>query len=131
MPSCASSLIGWLAQSFAVLLVAQVLHAATFGAFHAASIGYVHRIFRGRLQARGQAIYGSFSFGVGGALGGLASGYVWEHAGAALAFTLGAAVRRSAGCFSRRIAPATRPSQLAERRASALFGERGRRATMR
>lgn len=84
-------LIGWLAQSLAVLLVAQVLHAATFGAFHAASIGYVHRIFRGNLQARGQAIYGSFSFGVGGALGGLASGYVWEHAGAALAFTVGAA----------------------------------------
>jgi MFS transporter, PPP family, 3-phenylpropionic acid transporter len=83
-------LIGWLAQSFAVLLFAQVLHAATFGAFHAASIGYVHRIFRGNLQARGQAIYGSFSFGVGGALGGLASGYVWEHSGAALAFSVGA-----------------------------------------
>jgi PPP family 3-phenylpropionic acid transporter len=83
-------LIGWIAQSFAALLVAQVLHAATFGAFHAASIGYVHRIFRGNLQARGQAIYGSFSFGVGGALGGLASGYVWENSGAALTFTLGA-----------------------------------------
>jgi PPP family 3-phenylpropionic acid transporter len=84
-------LIGWLAQSLAVLLFAQVLHAATFGAFHAASIGYVHRIFRGNLQARGQAIYGSFSFGIGGALGGLASGYVWEHAGPALSFTVGAA----------------------------------------
>lgn len=84
-------LIGWFAQSFAVLLFAQVLHAATFGSFHAASIGYVHKIFRGNLQARGQAIYGSFSFGIGGALGGLASGYVWEHAGAAVAFTMGAA----------------------------------------
>jgi PPP family 3-phenylpropionic acid transporter len=84
-------LIGWLAQSFAVLLFAQMLHAASFGAFHAASIGYVHRIFRGNLQARGQAIYGSFSFGIGGALGGLASGYVWEHSGAALSFTVGAA----------------------------------------
>jgi MFS transporter, PPP family, 3-phenylpropionic acid transporter len=83
-------LIGWAAQSFAVLLFAQVLHAATFGSFHAASIGYVHRIFRGNLQARGQAIYGSFSFGIGGALGGLASGYAWEHSGAALTFTLGA-----------------------------------------
>jgi PPP family 3-phenylpropionic acid transporter len=83
-------LIAWLAQSFAVLLFAQVLHAASFGAFHAASIGYVHRIFRGRLQARGQAIYGSFSFGIGGALGALVSGYVWEHSGAALTFSVGA-----------------------------------------
>ena len=39
--------VGWLAQTLAVLF-AQVLHAATFGAFHAASIGYVHRYFRGR-----------------------------------------------------------------------------------
>jgi PPP family 3-phenylpropionic acid transporter len=84
-------LIGWLAQSLAALLLAQALHAATFGAFHAASIGYVHRIFQGNLQARGQAIYGSFAFGVGGAIGGLASGYLWEHSGAGPTFTMGAA----------------------------------------
>jgi PPP family 3-phenylpropionic acid transporter len=83
--------IGWLAHSFAVLLFAQVLHAATFGAFHAASIGYVHRLFRGRLQSRGQALYGSAAFGVGGALGGFASGYAWDLWGAAPTFTLGAA----------------------------------------
>jgi PPP family 3-phenylpropionic acid transporter len=83
--------IGWLAQSFAVLVFAQVLHAATFGAFHAASIGYVHRFFRGRLQARGQAIYGSVANGVGGALGGLASGALWERSGAGLTFTFAAA----------------------------------------
>ena len=83
--------IGWLAQSLVALLVAQVLHAATFGAFHAASIGYVHKFFRGRLQSRGQAIYGSVSFGVGGAIGGFASGYAWDLWGAAPTFTLGAA----------------------------------------
>jgi PPP family 3-phenylpropionic acid transporter len=83
--------IGWLVQSVAALVVAQALHAATFGAFHAASIGYVHRLFRGRLQSRGQAVYGSISFGAGGALGGLASGYAWDAWGAALTFTLAAA----------------------------------------
>jgi len=83
--------IGWLVHSLIALLAAQVLHAATFGSFHAASIGYVHRFFRGRLQSRGQAIYGSISFGVGGAIGGLASGYVWDHWGPALTFTLAAA----------------------------------------
>jgi PPP family 3-phenylpropionic acid transporter len=83
-------IIGWLAQNLAALLVAQVLHAATFGAFHAASIGYVHKLFRGRLQSRGQAIYGSIAFGVGGALGGFASGYSWDLWGAAPTFTFGA-----------------------------------------
>jgi len=83
--------IAWLAGSLAVLLCAQVLHAATFGAFHAASIGYVHKLFKGRLQSRGQAIYGSISFGVGGAIGAFASGFAWDVWGAAITFTLGAA----------------------------------------
>jgi len=82
--------IAWLAQSFVALVIAQTLHAATFGSFHAASIGYVHKLFRGRLQARGQAIYGSIGFGIGGALGNLASGVLWESAGAAWTFTFAA-----------------------------------------
>jgi PPP family 3-phenylpropionic acid transporter len=82
--------IGWFAQSLAVLLFAQVLHAATFGSFHAASIGYVHKLFRGKLQSRGQAIYGSIAFGVGGAIGAFASGYAWDLWGAAVTFTLAA-----------------------------------------
>jgi PPP family 3-phenylpropionic acid transporter len=84
-------IIAWLAQSFIALLFAQTLHAATFGAFHAASIGYVHKLFRGRLQARGQAIYGSIGFGVGGAFGGFASGALWTSTGAAWTFTFSAA----------------------------------------
>ncbi len=82
--------IGWLAHNLLILLAAQVLHAATFGAYHAASIGYVHKLFKGRMQSRGQAIYGSFAFGVGGAIGGLASGALWERAGPGLTFTFGA-----------------------------------------
>jgi len=83
--------IGWCADSLAMLLIAQVLHAASFGSFHAAAIGVVHRIFRGRHQARGQAIYGSLTFGVGGALGSLASGYAWQPLGAALTFSVASA----------------------------------------
>lgn len=84
-------LIGWFADSLALMLLAQALHAATFGSFHAASIGFVHQLFRGRHQARGQAIYGSLSFGVGGTVGSLASGYAWEPLGAALTFTAASA----------------------------------------
>ena len=89
--------IGWLAGSLIALLLAQVLHAATFGAFHAASIGYVHKLFPGRLQARGQAIYGSIAFGLGGAIGGLISGGLWERAGPALTFTFAAACAAAGG----------------------------------
>ena len=83
--------IGWGVDSVLLLLLAQTLHAATFGSFHAAAIGVVHRLFRGRHQARGQAIYGSLSYGLGGTLGGFASGYSWEHLGAAATFSLAAA----------------------------------------
>jgi len=84
-------IIGWGAGHFVLLLFAQMLHAATFGSFHAAAIGIVHRVFRGRHQARGQAIYGSLTFGLGGTVGTLASGYAWQYLGAGPTFTLAAA----------------------------------------
>jgi MFS transporter, PPP family, 3-phenylpropionic acid transporter len=84
-------MIGWFVDSALVLLVAQALHAASFGSFHAAAIGVVHKFFRGRHQARGQAIYGSLAFGVGGAVGGFASGYLWEALGPEATYSLAAA----------------------------------------
>jgi PPP family 3-phenylpropionic acid transporter len=84
--------IGWAADSLPLLLLAQALHAASFGSFHAAAIGIVHQLFPGRMQARGQAIYGSLTFGLGGTLGSLASGYAWERLGAGATFTLAAAM---------------------------------------
>ncbi|HRP66419.1 MAG TPA: MFS transporter, partial [Thauera sp.] len=82
-------MIGWGADSLAVLMFAQLLHGASFGAYHAAAIAVVNLWFPGRLQARGQALYGSLSFGAGGMLGGLLSGYTWEPLGAAWTFTMG------------------------------------------
>jgi PPP family 3-phenylpropionic acid transporter len=46
----------------------------------------MNRFFRGRNQARGQAIYTSLAFGLGGTLGGLYAGYAWEHFGAVMTF---------------------------------------------
>ena len=83
-------MIGWGAGSLFILLLAQALHAASFGSFHAAAIGVVHRMFRGRHQARGQAIYGSLAFGAGGALGGFASGYGWDYLGAGITYSAAA-----------------------------------------
>jgi len=84
------------ADNLALLLAAQTLHAASFGSFHAAALGYVHRFFRGRNQARGQAIYTSLTFGLGGTLGGLYAGYAWAHFGAVVTFA-GAAFCAFAG----------------------------------
>uniref|UniRef100_UPI0010F8F70B MFS transporter n=1 Tax=Chitinivorax sp. B TaxID=2502235 RepID=UPI0010F8F70B len=63
-------IIGWCVQSTVIMVLAQVLHAATFGTNHATAIALVHRFFQGRNQARGQALYICASFGLGGTLGG-------------------------------------------------------------
>ncbi len=89
-------IVAWCADSLVMLLFAQTLHAASFGSFHAAALGHVHHLFRGRNQARGQAIYTSFVFGLGGTLGGLYAGYAWERFGAGFTFS-GAAVCAFAG----------------------------------
>jgi len=69
---------------------AQTLHAATFGAFHAAAIHLVHHYFSGPTQGRGQALYSSLGFGAGAAVGSLLSGVLWSTVGAGFAFVLSA-----------------------------------------
>jgi PPP family 3-phenylpropionic acid transporter len=85
-------LIGWGVDYLILLLIAQVLHAATFGAYHAASVGLVHEFFQGRHQSKGQALFGSLTYGAGGMLGGLASGPIWQHYGASVLYSCSAGV---------------------------------------
>lgn len=85
-------LIGLGVDSIAIVLFAQLLHAFTFGVFHATTIAVVHRVFPGQLQGRGQALYSSLGYGAGGAVGTLASGYIWSSAGAVYAFVFAAAL---------------------------------------
>jgi PPP family 3-phenylpropionic acid transporter len=85
-------MIGYLPDSLLMLLIAQLLHAATFGTFHASAIHLVHHYFPGRLQGRGQALYSSVSFGAGGAIGALASGFSWEVWGAGASFALASGI---------------------------------------
>jgi PPP family 3-phenylpropionic acid transporter len=84
-------LIAWGVESNWIVWAAQALHAFTFGTYHAAAVALVHHHFRGRHQARGQGLYTSLSYGVGGTLGGLGSGLTWETPGPAWTFTLAAA----------------------------------------
>lgn len=82
-------LIGEWAALVTVAVAAQALHAASFGAFHASAMQIVHRFFTGRHQHRGQAIYSSVSFGLGGAAGSFYSGLTWSAWGAAPTFLVG------------------------------------------
>jgi PPP family 3-phenylpropionic acid transporter len=50
----------------------------------------VHQTFRGPHQAKGQALYTSLSFGVGGTVGGLLGGSLYEVAGGTGAFLMSA-----------------------------------------
>ena len=73
--------IGTLVDSLAAMVVAQLLHAATFGIYHATAIQMIHIYFSGRHQGKGQALYSSLSFGAGGAVGSLYSGMSWDTLG--------------------------------------------------
>jgi len=84
-------LIAWGVESAWLVWGAQTLHAFTFGTFHAAAVALIHAHFRGRHQARGQALYTSLSYGIGGTVGGLASGLTWDTLGPAWTFSLAAA----------------------------------------
>lgn len=80
-----------------ILAVAQTLHAASFGVYHAVAIHLVHHLFRGRHQGRGQALYSSLSFGAGGAVGSFAAGYLWDGAGAQWMYAAAALTAALAG----------------------------------
>jgi len=83
-------IIGFFPDKLYLLLFAQLLHAASFGTFHAAAIAWVHQHFTGRNQGRGQALYSSVSFGAGGAIGSLFSGYFWLSPGPTVTFSIAA-----------------------------------------
>lgn len=82
------ALVGLFVDSIWILTLTQMMHAASFGTYHAAAMFLFHRHFRGRHQGQGQALYSSVSFGVGGALGSVAAGYAWAPLGASPTFML-------------------------------------------
>ena len=92
-------LIGWAVHVLVLLIFALLLHAATFGLFHGASLAAVHRIFAGRLEARGQAVYASLTYGIGGAAGTLIAGWTWDSLGPGLAFSVSALFGALGGAF--------------------------------
>jgi PPP family 3-phenylpropionic acid transporter len=99
-------MIGWGADSFLVLLLAQLMHGATFGAYHAGAVAALIRWFPPHQQARMQGLYGSISFGAGGMVGGLLSGESWGSLGSGMTYTLAALFAAVGGALLWRGLPA-------------------------
>ena len=89
-----------------VLLLAQLLHAVTFGVHHSASMALVREWFPQAAQARGQALYTMASYGLGGSLGGILAGWVWESVSPQASFGLAAAFAGLGWLVARRAARA-------------------------
>jgi PPP family 3-phenylpropionic acid transporter len=85
-------LIGWAPGFIALLVVAQLLHGASFGAHHAATMAALNRWFAAGQQARAQALYGSTAYGAGGLGGALLAGALWESSGAGITFSAASAL---------------------------------------
>ena len=82
----------WLADHLGALLVVQLSHAISFGAYHACAMHCIFRMFPGRLQGRGQALYNASAYGIGGALGSIGAGAIWDHVRPEASFLAGAIV---------------------------------------
>jgi PPP family 3-phenylpropionic acid transporter len=75
----------------AVLVVMQLLHAATFATFHSAVISLIYRHFGDGHQGQGQALY-SMLWGLGVAVGSFIAGQVWTSVGPTLIYAAAAGV---------------------------------------
>lgn len=92
--------------SMPLMVFAQVLHAASFGVYHAVAIQLIHNYFVGKHQGKGQALYSSVSFGAGGAIGSLYAGYTWDSFGTTTTFMIAAIVSLVAAYIAYKKIPA-------------------------
>ncbi|MBE0484789.1 MAG: MFS transporter [Marinobacter sp.] len=83
-------LIAELTSVVPVLIFAQLLHAASYGALHAISVQYIQGFFGKHHHGQGQALYSGLTFGAGGALGAWMSGFLVEGISTSAAFWGGA-----------------------------------------
>ena len=64
-------------QNLTVLFFAQSLHALSFALFYSAAISYLHQLYESKVLA--QQFFSGVTFGLGGFLGAIGFGYVYEY----------------------------------------------------
>ena len=94
-----------------VLIVAQLMHAGTFAAHHSAANKLLQRWFTGPVQARGQALMATISYGLGGTLGGLCAGWIWELSQPRDVFVMSAFACGLAGMAIQKLRPRHYPAR--------------------
>jgi PPP family 3-phenylpropionic acid transporter len=65
------------AHNVVVMFFAQSLHAISFALFHSSAISYLHQIYKEKGLA--QQLFSGVTYGFGGLVGALVSGYVYEY----------------------------------------------------
>jgi PPP family 3-phenylpropionic acid transporter len=78
----------WATQSAAGILVLQLTHAITYGAFHMASILYIDAMAPAEAKTVGQAVNNSVTYGLGLMVGFFISGALYEKTGSPVLFAL-------------------------------------------
>jgi PPP family 3-phenylpropionic acid transporter len=84
------------------LVIAQLLHAATFGTWHVSALAILQRECPPAARARAHALYMGVSFGAGGMVGSLASGALWDALGAWTFMVASGCALAGMAVFSRR-----------------------------
>lgn len=85
------ALIGATAGWLPAIVVAQLMHAVTFGVHHSATIATLQRWFEPAQQARAQALYVMIGYGLGGSAGVLVASWVWTKISPDATFLVSAA----------------------------------------
>jgi PPP family 3-phenylpropionic acid transporter len=74
------------------VVASQGLHALTYGVFHVTAVHQARRLFPAHLQASAQSLYIGLTYGLGGAVGLVAAGRLYDQVGARWLFLLSALV---------------------------------------
>ena len=101
--SLATAVLRWALLALAVdqlfwLAFSQLLHFASFGLYHTATVVGMHRMFPEHLHGQAQALLAGLSFGAGGAVGNFLAGYAWDAFGGPVVFMV-AAIVAALGCI--------------------------------
>jgi PPP family 3-phenylpropionic acid transporter len=72
------------------LIIAQLLHAFSFGLFHVASVFQIHQMVPRPLRASGQSLYSSVSYGMGMGFGLVFNGFFFKTIGPSPLFAFSA-----------------------------------------
>jgi MFS transporter, PPP family, 3-phenylpropionic acid transporter len=90
-------LVLYLSTSPAVILLVQITHAFTYGAFHMANVLYMDRLSPAQSKTTGQAAYNAVNYGMGMMVSFFLNGVLYEAMGAQTLFLMSAGVALTGG----------------------------------